>query len=130
MEGEFISRRVKVTENTTIAKLGLLDQIKLVFSRFSNNDENELKAATAAARKSLSMQASLEHLFKEATKKMETDGHKSVTLSVSSKYIPYLDVVVDEKYGMGRYYKFYIYKRDLPINVDYKFTVKIERKIT
>ena len=30
MEGELISRRVKVTEDTTIAKLGVFDQFKLL----------------------------------------------------------------------------------------------------
>jgi hypothetical protein len=76
------------------------------------------------------MQASLQKLFTEAAKGLESGEHQKVTLSVSSKYIPYLVNVISPTRGLGRYYDFEIFKQDLPINVDYMFTVVIRRKVT
>lgn len=130
MEGEIISSRVKATESTTIAKLTVFDQIKLLLHKFNNDDVAELDAAEKLASTQLRMQASLTKLFKTAAKGLETGEHTMVTLSVSSKYIPYIDDVIDKKRGLGRFYDFEVIKQDLPINVDYMFIVKIRRKVT
>lgn len=130
MEGELISRRVKVTEDTTIAKLSVLDQFKLLISRFNNDDVAELKAQESLSTNALTMQASLEKLIRTAASKLDGVNHSSVTLSVSSKYIPYMDEVIDEKHGLGRFYKITVFKKDLPVNVDYKFVIRVERKVT
>lgn len=130
MEGEIVNRTIKATENTTLAKLSVFDQIKLFISKFNNDDAAELKANAQVSAIALSMQASLEKLFLTAAEGLENGKHKSATLSVSSKYLPYLDKVIDEKYGLGRYYNFTVYNRDLPITVDYSIIVRIERKVT
>lgn len=130
MEGEVISTRIKATENTTLAKLGLFDQIKLLISKFNNDEVAELKAQETLSINALRMQASLEKLIRTAAKDIDGINHKSVTLSVSSKYIPYMDEVIDEKYGLGRYYNFTVHKKNLPINVEYMFIIKVERKVT
>lgn len=130
MDGEVVNKRVKATENTTLAKLSFFDQINLLIARLNNDETAELKANQRVSQQSLTMQASLENLFRNATKEFDTGKHNSVTLSVSSKFIPYLDDVIDSKHGMGRYYDFEIIKRDLPVNVEYMFTVKIKRKIS
>ena len=38
--------------------------------------------------------------------------------------------VIDEKHGLGRFYKITVFKKDLPVNVDYKFVIRVERKVT
>ena len=130
MSAEIVSKRIKPTENTTLAKLTILDQIKLLISRFSNDDAAELKAQTSLSTIALKMEASLERLFKTAASRLEDGKHNSVTLMVSSKYIPYIDNVINERTGMGKFYKFDVIKRDLPIGAEYMFVVRIERKIT
>lgn len=130
MEGEIVGTRIKATESTTLAKLSIIDQIKLLISKFNNDDVAELKAQQSLSSTMLTMQASLERLFSTAVEGLEDGKHSSVTLSVSSKYIPYLDEVIDDKHGMGRFYSFQVFKKDLPINVEYMFTVRIERKVT
>lgn len=130
MNGELVSTHIKATENTTVAKLSVIDQIKLLFHKVSNEDAAELDAAEKLSASQLREKASLMSLFDGATKKI-TDGEaQSVTLQVSSRYIPYLDEVTDAKYGMGRFFDFEIKKKDLPINVDYKFLVIISRKVS
>ena len=130
MQGEIVGRHIKATENTTVAKLSVIDQIKLLISKFNNNDAAELDAAEKLSNVSLKMRASLQRLFDTAAKEIESGKHTSVTLQVSSKYLPYLDDVIDKKKGMGRYYEFEVHKKDLPITVDYMFIVKIKRKVS
>lgn len=130
MEGEIVSTHIKATEDTTLAKLSFIDQFKLLLTKFSNNDEAELHAAEKMSAVSLRMRASLKKLFTEATKPIEEGKRTSVTLQVSSKYIPYIDDVIDPIRGMGRYYEFEVRKKDLPVNVEYMFIVRIQRKVS
>lgn len=129
MEGEVVSTHIKATENTTLAKLNIVDQFKLLISKLSNNDVAELDAAEKLSTVALKMRASLERLFTTACEGLKSGEHTSVTLQVSSKYIPYMDAVIDPIHGMGRYYDFEVTKKDLPLNVDYMFIVKIRKKV-
>lgn len=129
MEGEVISTRIKATESTTLAKLSFADQFKLLIHRFNNDDAAELDAAEKLSRDTLKMRASLQNLFNKATAGLNDGVHESVTLEVSSKFLPYLDDVIDSKRGMGRYYTFEYKTRDLPITVEYMFVVRISRKV-
>lgn len=127
---EIVSRHLKVTEDTTLAKLTVFDQLKLLISKFSNNDVAELDAAEKLSGASARMKASLLKLIKTATEGMHEGTNQSVTLQVSSKYLPYIDEVIDPIRGEGRYYDFQVFKKDLPADVEYKFMVIIRRKVT
>ncbi len=126
--GEVVSTHIKPTENTTLVKLSIPDQLKLLIRKFTNSDVAELEANEKLSRNELKMKASLTKLFTAAKDQMKERGKDSVTLSVSSDYLPYIDEIVDETYGMGRYYTFHVYKKDLPLTVKYKFVVIMERK--
>lgn len=130
MEGEVVSTHIKATENTTLAKLGFIDQFKLLIHKFSNDDVAELDATEKLSSVALRMRASLQKLFIEAAKGLESGEHQSVTLQVSSKYLPYMDDVIHPIKGLGRYYDFEVFKKDLPPNVDYMFVIKIKRKVS
>ena len=130
MNGDIVSRRIKATESTTLAKLSMMDQLKMLIHKFNNNDVAELDAAEKVSRSSLRMRAALQRLFLTAVEGLDEGAHESVTLQVSSKFIPYLDAVIDKERGMGRYYDFKVIKRDLPINVEFMFMVTITRKVT
>lgn len=130
METEIICTRIKATENTTLAKLGVLDQIKMLISNFSNNDAAELDAREKLSAEELKMKASLSLLFNQAAESMKERGSDSVTLAVSSTYLPYMDEIIDPIYGLGRYYKFTIYKKKLPFNVNYNVVVKMAKKVS
>ena len=130
MEGEIVSTHIKVTENTTVAKMGVLDQIKLLLRKLSNDDAAELNAVQKLSASELKIKASLMRLFETAVEGFDSGEHTSVTLSVASRYIPYLDEVIDPTYGMGRFYDFTVHKKDLPATVDYKFIVEIRKKVS
>lgn len=130
MQGEVVSSRIKATETTTLAKLSFIDQFKMLIHRFNNNEVAELDAAEKVSRTALKMQSSLQNLFLRAVEGFEDGTHSSVTLQVSSKFLPYIDEVIDTEHGMGQFYNFEIIKRDLPMNVEFMFIVKISRKVT
>ena len=79
---EIVNTHIKATESTTIAKLSVLDQIKLLISKFNNNDVAELDAAEKLSSISLRMKASLQKLLKEAASVIDSGQHESVTLQV------------------------------------------------
>ena len=130
MAAELVNTHIKPTESTTLAKLSILDQIKLMLSKFNNNDAAEIAALEKVSSTSLRMKSSLNKLISTATEGISDGTHNSSTLQLSSKYLPYLDEVIDEKYGLGRFYTFKVYKKDLPASIEYKFTMRIERKVT
>ena len=127
---EIVSKHIKVTESTTLAKLSVMDQFKLLLRKFSNDDVAELDAAEKLSGASARMRASLIRLIDTATKDIKEGKRQSVTLALSSKYIPYLDEIIDPVRGEGRYFDFVPHTKDLPINVEYKFLLDIRRKVT
>ena len=128
--GEIVSTHIKVTEGTTLAKLSIWDQFKLLIRKFSNDDVAELDAAEKLSGASARMRASLMHLINTATKEIKEGRRHSVTIAVSSKYLPYIDEVIDPVHGEGQFYEFIPHYKDLPPNIEYKFPLEIRKKVT
>ena len=124
---EIINIRVKPTAKTTLAKLSVFDQIKMILHNFATDDAMELNASEKLSKEMLKHTASLQRLIGTAAEGLEK--HDSVTLALASKYIPYLDAVIDKNDGLGRFYNVEIIKPKLPIALDYQFILKIEKKV-
>ena len=43
-DSKIISRRVKMTENTSLVRLGVFDQLKLILAQFASSESKELDA--------------------------------------------------------------------------------------
>lgn len=127
MNGEKISVRVKPTKTTVLAELNVIDQLKLIFSNFQNKDEEELAASKVVSLSDMKDKAAFIQIIERAVEKL--DGHKSVTLEISSKYLFYADELLSDKSGYGRYYDFELDKPDLPISIPHTFRLKIMRKV-
>ena len=128
VEKEFITKAIKPDENTTLAKLSLTDMIRLLFSKISNNDVAELDANEKLSASYLKNVASLSKFIDRATERIINGTEKSVTVQLSSEYLPFIDEVIDPISGKGRYFNFEVYKKDLPQSVKHKFIVKISKK--
>lgn len=128
VEKEFITKAIKPDENTTLAKLSLTDMIRLLFSKISNNDVAELDANEKLSASYLKNVASLSKFIDKATERIINGTEKSVTVQLSSEYLPFIDEVIDPINGKGRYFNFEVYKKDLPQSVKHKFIVKISKK--
>ena len=130
MEKKEVCRSVKLTDSINVAELGFFDHLRLLFSKLSNSDEAELDAKRQVTAEAMRRKAALESLFNGALKKMSDLGESSVTLGVSSEFLPCLDEVIDKEHGMGRFYDFEVHKQDLPMTVRHKFTVIIRTKVS
>ncbi len=130
MEKTEVCRNVKLTDSINVTELGFFDHLRLLLSRVSNSDEAELDARQQVTAEHMRRKAALENLFSNALKRMNEVGKSSVTLGVSSEFLPCLDEVIDKEYGMGRFYTFEVYKKNLPSTVKHKFTVVIRTKVS
>lgn len=126
MPKEVINVRVKPTKNTVLAELGVLDQVKLIFSHFINRESEELDAAKTVSLTELKEKAEFMTIIDKAIEKLDT--HESVTLLVTSKYQFYAEDMLNDKNGMGRYYDFTLTIPDIPLDIKHTFKIRIARK--
>lgn len=128
LNGKEVYRSLEVTEDIQTAKLGILDQIRLITANLSNNDLAELDAMEKLSVDRLKKVSSLSLFIEKTTDKMKMIGENSATVKLSSEYLPYLDEVINDKNGFGRYYKFNVMKKDIPLSVKHTFIMKISKK--
>lgn len=102
-DSKIISRRVKMTENTSLVRLGIFDQLKLILAQFTSSESKELDALEKVSTLEYRKISSLTNFFEESIRRMKDAGKKSVMVRVESEFLPHLDRVIDKRYGMGRY---------------------------
>ena len=124
--GEIINVRIKPNKGTVLAELSVLDQIKLIFSHFTNRDAEELDAAKTVSLTELREKAEFMTIIENAI--AELDEHKSVTILVTSKYQVYAKSLLNDKDGLGRYYDFKLDIPDIPLSIKHTFKVRVARK--
>lgn len=124
-----IHTTIKVTEKTKTSSLPVSAQIKLLLGMVGNDELTKLEASEKVNRETLSMQSALSSLIDKATAKMRERGSHSVTVSVSSRFLPYMNDVVFSENGKCRFYDFEV---DDPgssiIGSDYYFTMTIRER--
>lgn len=123
-----VCRQVKLTDNINVASLSILDQLRLLVSKVSNNDEAELDAQVRYNTERMRKLAALKSLLETAVENMIAKGADSVSVGVSSEFLPYIDEVVSSTHGLGRYYDITVRRKDLPYKVKHRFTVIIKRR--
>lgn len=128
LNGQEVFRSLEITDDIQTAKLGILDQLRLIAANFSNNDVAELDTNEKLAGDKLKKVASLSRFIDRTTERMQELKQNSATVKLSSEYLPYIDEVFNDKDGYGRYYDFRVIKKDIPINVRHTFIVKISKK--
>lgn len=128
MNGEQVSVRVKPNKGTVLAELNVIDQIKLIFANFQNKDAEELNANKIVSIADMKDKAAFILIIEKAVEKL--DGHKSITLEVSSKYLFYAKDLLSDTTGYGRYYDFILDTPDLPIRIPHSFKLTIAKKGT
>lgn len=123
-----VYRTVKVSDTTKPQSLSVFDQINLLMSRVGDKDIAELDAIEKMNSVKVQQMSSLTKFFEKAIHVMNEANYNSVTVEVPSTYLPYIDDVISEENGLGRFYKFDVYKKDIPINVKHTFIVRVFKK--
>ncbi|MCI9050713.1 MAG: hypothetical protein HFI05_02125 [Lachnospiraceae bacterium] len=126
--GKEVYRSVKLSDNINPVSLSIVDQVRLMFAKLSNDDVAELDINEKLTINRIQKIAALDTFINKALRRMQDMGKNSVVISLSSEFLPYIDEVIDPIYGQGRFYEFEIIKRNIPINVKHSFIVKIKKK--
>ena len=121
-------RSVKLTDNINTASLSLADQFRLLFAKLSNDEVAELDTNEKLNAARLRKVAALSKFIDKATDRLNELGEDSVTVSLSSEFLPFIDEVIDPVRGKGRFYTFEVRKRNIPMDVKHTFIVVIRKK--
>lgn len=118
---------LEVTDDTPIQKLSIAEQFRLLVRKLSNSDAEQLKADSAETVYMLQLQADLREFLYKATAKVRNGDEKSVTMEISSKFLPVLDTVLNSP-AINPFYTWSISKPEVDWDIDYFFTLTLEAK--
>ena len=94
MKGNKLFSFIAVDDNTPIQKLTFSEQLRVLVQRMTNESKEQLKADDAETVYQLQLKANLLEFLHKATEKVRQGEHHSVTVAVSSKFLPVLDDVL------------------------------------
>lgn len=123
-----VARSPKIDDNVNLARLSAGDTIRLVMSKFTKNEMEELENAEKLSAEKLRRMGSLNSLIDTAVNEMNRRKESSVTLNLSSIYLPYVDECMSEETGWGRFYDIEIHKTNIPQNVKHYFLCVVRKK--
>ncbi len=126
-KGKKLFSFLEVTDETPIQKLSVAEQFRLLVRRLSNSDAEQLKADSAETVYMLQLQANLREFLYKATAKVRNGDEKSVTMELSSKFLPVLDVVLNSP-SIKPFYTWKVDKPEVDLDIEYFFTLTLEVK--
>lgn len=127
VKGKKLFSFLEVTDETPIQKLSIAEQFRLLVHRLSNADAEQLKADSAETVYMLQLQANLREFLYKATTKVRNGEEKSVTMEISSKFLPVLDTVLNSP-TIKPFYDWKINKPEIDLDIDYTFQLTLEVK--
>lgn len=123
-----VARSPVLNDDINLARLSTLDTVRLMLSKLQKNDMDELENAEKISVEKLKCTGALNSLIEASVNEMNLRHQNSVTLNVSSKFLPYVDEVVDKEVGWGRFYDIEVFKRDIPQSVKHYFIIQVRKK--
>lgn len=127
MRGKKLATFIDVDDSTPIQKLTILEQFRVLVHRLTREDREQLKADDAATVYELQLRANLLEFLHKATNNVRNGKHSSVTVSVSSKFLPVLDDVLESS-SIASYYTVTVNKPDIEYDIEYFITITLEVK--
>lgn len=124
-KGKKLFSFLEVTDETPIQKLSIMDQFRLLVRRLSNSDAEQLKADDAETVYELQLKADLQEFLYKATQKVRNGEEKSVTMNISSKFLPVLDSVLEGS-TIKPFYTYEIHKPEVDLDIDYFIRLTLE----
>ena len=127
MKGRKLFSFIAVDDNTPIQKLTFSEQLRVLIQRMANESKEQLKADDAETVYQLQLKANLLEFLRKATEKVRQGEHRSVTVSVSSKFLPVLEDVL-ESASISTYYTYTVDKPEIDSDVEYFIQITLEVK--
>lgn len=128
MKKEVISRRVKVTDDTTVSRLSLIDQVKLLIAQLSHPETERLRGQAQVLRREAISRSSTHKALREACESLSKSDDRYITISIKSSYLPYLEEIINPITGLGAGFNFFITDRPEDSTLDYDVYIKIVKK--
>jgi hypothetical protein len=125
MSKEKILEYVELDEHTSIQKLSLLDQLRVLLRRITYDESNELKRMDVETVDYLRKRSNLLQFLLQATEPLRKGQHKTVEVQISSKF----DTVLKEVLSLERFTEYYhieIQRPELEYNIHHYITVRFE----
>lgn len=123
--GQKLFSFLEVTDETPIQKLTVMEQFRLLVRKLTNSDKEQLRAADAETIYQLQLQADLLEFITKATDKVRQGKAHSVTMRVSSKFLPVLDEVLESP-SIKPFYTYKVRKPQIDYDIDYYFRLTLE----
>lgn len=128
MYKETLSSRVKVTDDTTVSRLSLVDQIKLLIAQLSHPETERLRGQAQVLRREAIDRSSTRKALTEVCETLSKSPDKFITIKIKSSYLPYLDEFTNSVTGYGTAFDFIITDRPEDPSLDYDVFIKIVKK--
>lgn len=127
MRGKKLISFIEVDDNTPIQKLTFSEQLRVLIQRMTAQTKEQLKADDAETVYQLQLKANLLEFLQKATEKVRQGEHHSVTVSVSSKFMPVLDDVLESS-SVSTYYTYKVEKPEIDYDIEYFIQITLEVK--
>ena len=128
MYKETLSSRVKVSEDTTVSRLSLVDQIKLLIAQISHPETERLRGQAQVLRQEALNRSSTRKALTEVCETLSKSPDKWMIIKLKSSYLPYLDEFTNSTTGYGSAFDFIITDRPENPTLDYDIYIKIVKK--
>jgi len=125
-KGETVFTYVVDDGRIPIQKLSLMDQIRVLLKRLAYDQSSELKSADILTKELLKLKGNLVDFIQKATDPIRKGDKQRVTFSLSSRFNPVLDEVLQS----DRYSKYYDIQIERPVlEYDVEHFVKVKMKV-
>lgn len=125
VKGKKLFSFLEVTDETPIQKLSMMDQFRLLVRKLSSSDAEQLKAEDAETVYQLQLKADLQEFLHKATAKVRDGDEKSVTMSISSKFLPVLNEVLEGS-TIKPFYTYKMVQPEVDLDIDYFVRLTLE----
>ncbi len=122
---EFITERVKVTEDTQIARLSIAEQLKLLIAHFSPNETEKIKAQRAVVKEATTKRIGCRRLLDALENKMRQSQNRSMIVTIKSGMYHELSEEIKERKSI---YKYELGELSAPVELNYDVKLVITRK--
>ena len=127
MKGKKLFSFIAVDDDTPSQKLTFSEQLRVLIQRLTNESKEQLKADDAETVYQLQLKANLLEFLHKATEKVRQGEHHSVTVSVSSRFKPVLEDVLQST-SISTYYTYTVDEPEIDYDVEYYIQITLEVK--
>lgn len=125
--GQRLYKYVEVDDKTPVQKLGLMDQIRLLLRKLTEDPANELRSDDAVTAEYLKLKADCTDFIKKAAEPIKLGKHKVVVVQLSNEFKPVLADVLRSN-EIAQYYHVEVATPSIDYDIPFEYLVRIRAK--